>query len=142
MSDILYELKMSPGGGLIARGRVAAPVRPRTKASAEAFAGLADQRHGLGEEDADRVADLHRLLVGVAGEVEAVDRGDGHLDRQLDRVVGPGDPLRGLHLLGELLHAGTELVGIAEKIERAALHVPMKADRAPRLGRRSGWRDW
>ena len=52
-----------------------------------------------------------------AGQLEAVDRGDGHVDRELDRVVGPGDPLRGLHLLGQLLHPGAELVRVTEEVE-------------------------
>ena len=73
--------------------------RPRTPrcaarpASAQAFAGLADQRHRLGEEDPDRVADLHRLLVGGASEVEAADRGDGHLDAPIRRITSADAPL-------------------------------------------------
>ena len=69
-----------------------------------------------------------------------VDRGDGHLDRQLDRVVGPGDALGRLHLLRELLHPGTELVGVAEEVEGAALHVPNVSRTAtPRRGGECGF---
>ena len=35
-------------------------------------------------------------------ELEAGDRRHGHVDRELDRVVGPGDALGALHLLGHL----------------------------------------
>ena len=72
----------------------------------EALARLAHECHGFGKEHPDRVADLRGLLAGGPGEVERVDRGDRHVDRQLDRVVGPGDALRSLHLLRELAAAG------------------------------------
>src|SRR5690349_637981 len=55
----------------------------------QALAGLSDQRHRLGEDDPDRVADLHGLLVARSAELERADRRDGHLDGELDRVVGP-----------------------------------------------------
>ena len=45
--------------------------------------------------------------------------GDRHVDRELDRVVGPGDALRALHLLGELRHAPPQLVGVAEQAAEA-----------------------
>jgi hypothetical protein len=44
-----------------------------------------------------------------------VDRGDGHVDRQLDRVVRPRDALRALHLLGELAEPALEVVRVSEK---------------------------
>ena len=44
-----------------------------------------------------------------------MDRGDGHVDGQLDRVVGPGNALRALHLLRELGQATLEVVRIAEE---------------------------
>ena len=69
----------------------------------QALARLAHQRHGLGEDRRHHRADLLRLLLGRALDVDAVDRRDGHVDRQLDRVVGPGDGLSALHLLGHLL---------------------------------------
>ena len=43
-----------------------------------------------------------------------VDRRDGHVDRELDRVVGPRQALLALQLLGELRHPPLELVGISE----------------------------
>ena len=73
---------------------------------------------GLGEDDADRVADLHRLLVAGSLEVQPVDRGHGELDRQADRVVGERHTLCALHLLGELAQPALELLGIAKRIER------------------------
>src|SRR5205814_7293043 len=36
-------------------------------------------------------------------------------DRQLDRVVGPGDALGALHRLGELLHPAPELLRVTEQ---------------------------
>ncbi len=56
------------------------------------------------------------LLLGVALEVEAADAGDGHVDGQLDRVVGPGHFLGPLHLLAELFHAPAQLVRVAEEV--------------------------
>jgi hypothetical protein len=47
------------------------------------------------------------------------DRGDGHLDRELDRVVGPHEPLLGLHLLRELGHPSLELFRVAEQSSEA-----------------------
>ena len=41
--------------------------------------------------------------------------GDRHVDGELDRVVGPGQLLGALHLLGDLLHAPPELVRVAEE---------------------------
>jgi hypothetical protein len=109
--------------------RLYVPAADPSKAElAQAFARLAHEGDRLGEEDADRVADLHRLLVGGPVQFEAGDRGDGHLDRELDRVVGPGDALRGLHLLRQLFHASAELLGIAKQVE--ALHrSPCKQNR-------------
>ena len=86
----------------------------------EALAGLADERHRFGEDDPDRVADLDRLLVAAALEVEPVDRGDGHVDGELDRVVGPGDLLRALHLLGHLAELAPQLLGVAEHAAKTA----------------------
>ena len=80
----------------------------------QALAGLAHERHGLGEDQPDRVADLGRLLLRRAGEVDRVDRGDRHVDGELDRVVRPCDALRALHLLGELAQPALEVVGVAE----------------------------
>src|SRR5438045_722734 len=102
----------------------------------EALAGLADQGHGLREDDPDRVADLDRLLVARAGEVEALDRGDRHVDGELDRVVRPGDLLGALHLLGQLAETLAQLVGIAEEVEAfAAFHDTDVRDSGSRPGR-------
>ena len=45
------------------------------------------------------------------------DRGDRHVDGELDRVVGPGDLLRALHLLGHVGEPRPELVRVAEEAE-------------------------
>ena len=55
------------------------------------------------------------LLLGVALEVEAGDAGHGHVDGELDGVVGPRHLLGALHLLGHLGHAPAQLVGVAEE---------------------------
>src|SRR5213080_4000381 len=82
----------------------------------KALAGFAHQRHGLGEDGRHHAADLLRLLLGVALHVDAVDRRDGHLHGEADRVVGPGEPLLALHLLGELGHPPLQLVRVAEEV--------------------------
>ena len=67
-----------------------------------------------------------------------LDRGDGHVDGELDRVVGPGDLLGALHLLGELLHAAAHLLGVPEQAtESSGFHAPIIGDdrRAPRAHR-------
>jgi lysine decarboxylase len=89
----------------------------RLAAGAEALARLAHERHGLREQHAHRLAQLGRLLLGVALEVQPRDPGDGHLDRELDRVVGPRNLLGALHLLCELAHPAPELVRVAEEAE-------------------------
>ncbi len=86
----------------------------------EALARLANEGDGLRKDDPDRVADLDRLLVAAALEVEPVDRRDGHVDSELDRVVGPGNPLSALHLLGHLAELAPQLIGIAEEATEAA----------------------
>ena len=63
-----------------------------------------------------------RLLLGRALDVDAVDRRDGHVDRELDRVVGPGQLLLALHLLGELRHPALELVRVAEEASESTFH--------------------
>jgi len=88
-----------------------------TKRLREALARFAHERDRLGEDDPDRVADLHGLLVRSALEVEAGNRGDRQLDREADRVVGEGDLLRSLHLLGESAELAPELVGVAKRVE-------------------------
>ena len=68
---------------------------------------------------------------------------DGHVDGELDRVVGPRQALVALHLFGELREAALELLGVAEQVtEAAALHAriidcPAHAQhkRDPRAGR-------
>src|SRR5213080_3858511 len=90
----------------------------------KALAGFAHQRHGLGEDGRHHAADLLRLLLGVALHVDAVDRRDGHLHGEADRVVGPREPLLALHLLGELGHPPLQLVRVAEEVlPTAHLHV-------------------
>ena len=86
---------------------------------AQALAGLAHQRDGLGEDRGHHGADLLRLLLGRALDVDAVDGRHGHVDRELDRVVRPGQRLAGLHLLGHLLQT---LLEIRVLKEAEALH--------------------
>ena len=57
------------------------------------------------------------LLLRGALDVDAVDRRDGHVDRELDRVVRPRQRLGGLHLLGHLLHASLEVWVVEEAAE-------------------------
>ena len=96
----------------------------------EAGPRLAHERDGLGEDDRHHGADLLSLLLGVALEVDAVDRGDRHVDRELDGVVGPGQPLLALHLVGELGHAPLKLLRIAEQ-SAESFHAQSLPARAP-----------
>ena len=67
--------------------------------------------------------DLLGLRLGVALQVHAFHGCDRHVDRQLDRVVGPRQPLLALHLLGELREPALQLLRVAEQVaETAALH--------------------
>ena len=120
-----------------ARGRSSASARSRRSsrpgaptaraAAADAARGallqplarLAHERDRLGEDGRHHRADLLGLLGRRALDVDAVDGRDRHVDRELDRVVGPGQPLLALHLLGELRHAPLELVGVAEHASEA-----------------------
>ena len=81
----------------------------------EALARLAHEDHGLREDRAHRLQQVLGLLLAVALEVEPLDAGDRHVHGELDRVVGPGDLLRALHLLGELRHPPPQLVRVAEQ---------------------------
>ena len=81
----------------------------------EALARLAHEDHGLREEDPHRLEHLLRLLLGVPLEIETVEAGHGHLDRELDRVVRPHHSSRFLHVFGQLLEPAPELLGIPEK---------------------------
>ena len=62
----------------------------------------------------DHASDLLRLSLGVALDVDSVDSRDGHIDRKLDRVIGPRQRLLSLHLLRELCDSPLQLVWIAE----------------------------
>src|SRR3954451_7447628 len=85
----------------------------------QALARLAHQRDGLREDGGHHRADLLGLLLGGALDVDAIDRRDGEVDRELDRVVRPGQLLLALHLLRELRHPALELLGIAEQATKA-----------------------
>ena len=87
----------------------------RRRALLQPLARLAHERDGLGEDGRHHGADLLGLLGRGALDVDARDRRDGHVDRELDRVVGPRQALLALQLLGELRHAPLELVGISEQ---------------------------
>ena len=90
----------------------------------KSLARLAHERHGLGEHAGHHRADLVRLGLGVALQVHPLDGCDGHVDRELDRVVRPRQALLSLHLLGELREAPLQLLGITEQVsESTALHV-------------------
>src|SRR5215210_3099736 len=91
----------------------------RPGALLQARAGLAHQRDRFGEHDRHDRADLLGLLLGRALDVDAVDRGHGEVDRELDRVVGPRELLLALHLLGELRHAPLQFLWIAEQTAEA-----------------------
>src|SRR3954471_9525369 len=105
----------SPSGSTTAR-RCQALTR-RLYALTEALTRLAHQRDRFGEDGRHHRADLLRLLLRGALDVHPVDRGDRHVDRQLDRVVGPRQRLRGLHLLGHLLHPPLEVWVVEEAAE-------------------------
>ena len=88
--------------------------RRRRRGLLQALTRLAHERDRLGEDDRHHRADLLGLLGRRALDVDAVDRRDRHVDRELDRVVGPGQALLTLHLVGELRHAALELLWVAE----------------------------
>ena len=86
-------------------------------------ARLAHERHGLGEDERHDGADLFGLRLGAALQVDALDRRDRHVDGELDRVVGPGQFLLALHLIGELREAPLQLLRVSEQVsETATLH--------------------
>jgi hypothetical protein len=73
--------------------------------------------------DPDRVAHLNCLLVAAAAQIEPVDGRDGHLHRQVDRIVGPGDALRRLRLLSQFLEPRSKLLRVAKDVEATSFHV-------------------
>src|SRR5215471_17954727 len=92
----------------------------------QALAGFAHQGDGLGEDVRHHRAQLLSLLLGRALDVDAVHRRHRQVDRKLDRVVGPCEALRALHLLGELAQASLNLVGVAEQAsESTSFHASM-----------------
>ena len=132
---LVWVFKIRSFKEVIAQGRAArAEGSGRACGLGEALARLAHQRHGLGEDRRHHRADLLGLLLGVALQVHAVDRGDGHVDGELDRVVGPGEVLGRLHLLGHLLQPALK-VRVVEKASEAFHDVEANGRRA--RGRRS-----
>ncbi len=107
----------------------------------QSLARLAHERDGLGEHDRDHLADLLSLSLGVALQVHAVDGRDRHVDRKLDRVVGPRQRLLALHLFGKLRDAPLKLIRVAEQVAKAStLHIVILASaarQAPREPRNS-----
>ena len=88
------------------------------------LARLAHERNCLGEDGRHHRAKLFSLLLGRPLNVGAVHRRDGQIDGQLDRVVGPGQLLGALHLLGKLAEPPLELIGISEQASEAtSFHV-------------------
>src|SRR5947209_19106098 len=130
--ELDHRRKSAPcGAGYALRKREAS-------SGAETLARLAHERDRLREQQPDSVADLGRLVLRVALQIEAVDRGDGYVDGELDRVVGPRDLLGALHLLCELGHPAAQLLRVAEEAERVFRgHGPIVrgADTLPRVAR-------
>ncbi len=93
----------------------------RTGCRIEALAGRADERHCLREENAHRVTERDRLLVGPAGGVDPTQRRAGQLDGRAQRqrrellALSLGDRLRLAR--GELLKVAHELVRVASERE-------------------------
>src|SRR5262249_921343 len=114
----------APSPAVVNRSRTDSPSRRRAapvRGLREALARLAHQHDRLREEHPDRIADLARLLLRRALEVEPRDARDRHLHRQVDRVVGPRDLLGALHLLGHLLQVPLQVLGVApEHAEESA----------------------
>src|SRR3954465_12007251 len=96
----------------------------------EALARFAHERDGLGEDRGHHLAQLLRLLIGGALDVEPVHRRHRHVDGELDGVVGPSEVLGTLHLLGHLLETALEVRIIEEAteafhaLERTAWRLP------------------
>jgi hypothetical protein len=91
----------------------------------QALARLAHESDRLGEDERHHRAQLLGLLLGRPLDVDAVDRRHRQIDRQLDRVVGPCQALRALHLLGELAETALQVVGVTEhSAEARSFHEP------------------
>ena len=104
------------------RGRRGGSRPARTAPLLQALTRLAHERDRVGEDHRHDRADLLGLLIDRSLDVDAVDRRDGHLDRELDRVVGPDEALLGLHRLRELGHLLGQLVGVAEESSESTFH--------------------
>jgi len=74
----------------------------------QTLARLAHQRDRLREDDRHHRTDLLGLRLGAALEVDAVDAATVNVDGELDRVVGPGESLLALHLIGRTRPCGAE----------------------------------
>jgi ferritin len=85
----------------------------------EALSGSRDQRDGLGEEDAHRVAKGCCLLLGRPLDFQPLERGACQLDSRVQGERGELLALRLVHslglLLGELTQATHQLLGITAK---------------------------
>jgi hypothetical protein len=86
----------------------------------QALARFAHECDGLGEDDGHHRAQLLGLLLGRPLDVDAIDRGHREIDGELDRVVGPGETLSALHLLGELTEPALQVVRVAEQASESA----------------------
>jgi PAS domain S-box-containing protein len=73
---------------------------------------LAHESHSLREDRGQGRPKLLRLPVGRALHIDALDRGDGHVDGELDCSVNPGRPLATLELLGEIGEVAAQLVRV------------------------------
>jgi hypothetical protein len=90
----------------------------------KALARFAHKGHGFGEDGGHDGPQLLGLLIGRALDVDPVDRCHRQIDGELDRVVGPGQLLGALHLLGELSEPALQIVRVTEQSsEAAAFHV-------------------
>jgi hypothetical protein len=96
------------------------PMRERSGWLLQALARFAHERDRFGEDDRHHRAQLLGLLLRRALDVDAVDRRHGEIDREFDGVVRPREPLRTLHLLGELAEPALQIVGITEHTAEAA----------------------
>src|SRR5918994_6896363 len=119
-----------PPSGVYARCGSARRIRTVAERSAlmhEALAGRADQRHGLWKEDAHRVAERHRLLLGAPRDVHLGEPRPGELDGRVEGQRGELLPLGVLDVLGlllrELAQAPEEILRVAsERESEAAFH--------------------
>jgi hypothetical protein len=98
----------------------------------ETLARFTHERYCFREDDRHDRADLLGLLLRRALDVDAVDLGNGQIDRELDGVVGPSKSVRALHLLGKFAEPPLEIIRVSEEAtERVAFHTANATHGAP-----------